>query len=82
MACTVANMTGAGLDVGNVTVCSDQPTTRGLFSLFPRLAGPSGVKAPSGVDLVRTHQTCHTRISPSVIPTCVGKKKALQGTLK
>lgn len=50
MACAVANMTGAGLDVGNVTVCSDQPATRGLFSSFPRLAGPSGVRAGSCQD--------------------------------
>ena len=56
MACVVANVTGAGPDVGNVTVCFDQPTARGPFSSFPYLAGPSGVRAGSHQD---TSDTSH-----------------------
>lgn len=62
MAWVVANVTGAGPDVGNATVCSDQPTARGPFSSFPHLAGPSGVRAGS-------HQDTSAHL---IIPTCVG----------
>ena len=39
-----------GPNVGDVTVCSGQPTARGLSSSFPHPSGPSGMRAGSHQD--------------------------------